>query len=140
MTNYYATGRTNYFAVKDAEAFKAEIDGMKTGLQVVSQKSPEGLTLVGLLSEDESGFVWNWNDPKTEEWEEIDWTELFARHLQDDWVAIIMETGAEGLRYVSGIALAFNSKGGTIAIDLATEITKRSRELGLGTKITDPTY
>ena len=129
MTNYYATGRTNYFAVKDAEAFKAEIDALNSGLEVVSQER-DGKKLVALLSENEFGFVWNAYNKEDSDDYEIDWSAIFNRHLEDDWVAIIMETGAEGLRYVSGIALAFNNKGETIAVDLANEINRRAKELG----------
>ena len=42
---------------------------------------------------------------------EIDFYAELAKHLQNGWVAIVMEVGAEKLRYVTGYAVAVNHNG-----------------------------
>jgi len=137
MANYYATGRTNYFAVKDITAFEAEINALETGLEI-STREKDGQTLLALISQNEGGFVWTAYTDETGNHEEIDWSMVFTKHLQDGWVAIIIESGAEALRYVDGTAMAFNSKGEEIVINLVDEITKRAESLG--SHITEPSY
>ena len=53
MANYYESARSNYFIVKDVDAFIAELKG--TGLEI-STKDVDGITLVCLLADVENGF------------------------------------------------------------------------------------
>ena len=137
MANYYASARTNYFAVTDLEAFKAELESKTSSVQVVS-KEQDGLTLVALLGSDDDGggFPFEYED-EDGEYVELDWAEIFKAHLEDGWVAIIMESGAEKLRYIAGYAVAYNSKGETVAIDL-NQIYEKAKSLG--SNITEATY
>ena len=107
MANYYGTTRTNYFAVKDADAFREELS--KYPVEVITKEAGvngEVATLYGFMDSDldGSGDVWNYYNPETHEGEEIHWDEVFARHLADGWVAIIITSGAEKHRYVNGFA------------------------------------
>jgi len=137
MANYYASARTNYFAVTDLEAFKADIESKTSSVQVVSQEK-DGLTLVGLLGSDDDGggFPFEYQD-EDGEYVELDWAEVFKAHLEDGWVAIIMESGAEKLRYIAGYAVAYNSKGETVSLNL-DDIYDKAKSLG--TNITTATY
>jgi diaminopimelate decarboxylase len=137
MANYYASARTNYFAVTDLEAFKADIESKTSSVQVVSQEK-DGLTLVGLLGSDDDGggFPFEYED-EDGEYVELDWAEVFKAHLEDGWVAIIMESGAEKLRYIAGYAVAYNSKGETVSLNL-DDIYDKAKSLG--TNITTATY
>jgi len=144
MANYYGVGRTNYFAVKSAEDFTAEMANYP--VEVITREQ-DGVTLYGLLDADSDGGGWNWSyvaELEDEDGEpietdlEIDWAEVFARHLADGWVAILMETGAEKYRYVSGYALAVNSKGESHEINLSRDIAKLA--LTLGENVTDASY
>jgi hypothetical protein len=137
MANYYASARTNYFAVTDLEAFKAELESKTSSVQVVS-KEQDGLTLVALLGSDDdgAGFPFDYED-EDGEYVELDWAEIFKAHLEDGWVAIIMESGAEKLRYIAGYAVAYNSKGETVAINL-DQIYEKAKSLG--SNITEATY
>ena len=137
MANYYASARTNYFAVTDLEAFKADIESKTSSVQVVSQEK-DGLTLVGLLGSDDDGggFPFEYHD-EDGEYVELDWAEVFKAHLEDGWVAIIMESGAEKLRYIAGYAVAYNSKGETVSLNL-DDIYDKAKSLG--TNITTATY
>ena len=136
MANYYGMARTNYFEVKDFEAFKEELDNISL-IEAHSKPTEEGTTLVSLYSEDEAGWVWTSYDKDTEEDTYVDWSGIFTRHLVDGSVAIVMEIGNEKLRYLSGLAIAYNNKGESKAVSLEDiyELAKT-----LGSNITTATY
>ena len=137
MANYYASARTNYFAVTDLEAFKADIESKTSSVEVISQEK-DGLTLVGLLGTDAdgAGFPFEYEN-EDGDYVELDWAEIFKAHLEDGWVAIIMESGAEKLRYIAGYAVAYNSKGDVVTINL-DDIYEKAKSIG--TNITQATY
>jgi hypothetical protein len=112
MANYYESARTNYFAVKDVEAFKKEIEPL--GLEVVENKDGK----LALLSDLEEGFPYSYYDEEIEDSVEVSWNEIFKQHLQDEEVAILMGAGAEKLRYISGWAVAYNNKGEQKSVSL----------------------
>ena len=129
MANYYGQARTNYFAVKDGQAFEDEM--AKLPVEVITQTNDDGLKLYGFLDSNQDGagldyYVW---DEETDEDIEIDWTATLAKHLADGWVAIIMEVGHEKYRYLNGYASAVNNKGETRTLSL-NDILTRSADLG----------
>lgn len=110
MANYYGQARSNYFFVKDSELFIEEMK--KYPLEVIS-KEEDGKKLYGFLDADSNGganYTNVWDEEAKDDYE-IDWSEVFQRHLADGWVAIIMETGSEKYRYLIGHATAYNNKG-----------------------------
>jgi hypothetical protein len=133
MANYYGMARTNYFAVKNAMAFLEELENIPD-LETAGNSDPNA---VCLLSESESGWVWSYYDEESGEDIEVDWEGIFTRHLADNSVAIIMEIGNEKLRYLSGIAVAYNNKGETREVSLDNIYTLAEE---LGTTITRATY
>jgi hypothetical protein len=117
MANYYGSARTNYFRVKDIEAFKAEVEAYP--LVVVSRDdNPDFIALFISDDDDEGSFPWCDYYTEDAEGDEINWTEIFGRHLQVNSVVIIQEVGNEKLRYFGGIAVAINSKGEEITINI----------------------
>lgn len=85
---------------------------------------------VGLLSEGEFGGWPSLRDgDETDEEEEIDVFQGVAAHLQEGSVAIFIEVGAEKLRYLTGHAIAVNSKGQTAEVRLS-EIYDLAKVLG----------
>lgn len=126
MANYYESARSNYFIVKDIEAFEAELNGFD--LEIITQQAGD-LTKVKLLASEENGFPSEVFDPETFDSYEINWADIFKRHLADEQVAIIMGAGAEKLRYINGWAEAFNNKGESRAISLDA-IYNLAKELG----------
>lgn len=129
MANYYGQARTNYFAVKDGKAFEEEMANLP--VEVITQTTKDGRTLYGFLDGNQDGagletLIW---DEDTDEERELDWTEILARHLADNEVAIVMEVGHEKYRYLSGYAFAVNNKGEVRDINLDS-ITELARELG----------
>jgi hypothetical protein len=127
MANYYESARTNYFQVKDIDAFKEELKDVKSLDIIVEHRNLKDY--VCLLADSENGFAWDYYDEAQEDYVEIDWDGIFTKHLVDGSVAIIIGAGAEKLRYVSGYAFAFNNKGETkrIALD---DIYKLAESLG----------
>lgn len=105
MANYYATCRSNYFQVKDKDAFVAECN--KRSISVWDDQK-DGR--VGIYDED-GGWPSSYHDEDVGDYVDYDITDFVAEHLADGAVAILMETGAEKLRYVAGHAVAVNSKG-----------------------------
>jgi hypothetical protein len=135
MANYYEASRSNYFAVKNLEAFKTAIEMFP--IEIVSREEKDGEILVGLLGDYENGFAWTYYDEDTEDDVEIVWEDIFKEHLADDSVAIFMGVGSEKLRYLSGWAVAYNNKGETRSVDLSS-IYELGKELG--SKMTEATY
>jgi len=133
MANYYATARSNYFAVKDETAFREWADHL--GLTIMEPCHPDkdagAIRRFGITpgNRDDSGswptMVWN----ETGDYEDINVFKQLAAHLADDEVAIMLEVGNEKLRYVTGQAIAVNNKGKIRYVDLNT-IYKRAMTLG----------
>jgi hypothetical protein len=133
MANYYESARSNYFFVKDIEAFEAELNG--SGLEISTKKIGD-LTQVCLLADMENGFPFEKYDDNYDS-TELDWADIFKRHLAENQVAIIMGSGAEKLRYITGWAMAFNNKGESKSINL-DDIYDLAKELG--SEVTTATY
>jgi hypothetical protein len=134
MANYYATARSNYFAVKDEQAFR-EWAG-RLGLTVLEpdhrDKSADGIRRFGIApgaSDDNGSWPDSTYDADADELDEFDLTEELAPHLADDEVAVLMEVGNEALRYITGTAVAVNSRGRTATVSLDT-IYRAARKLG----------
>ena len=119
--DFISTGRTNYFKVKDVDAFQKWVTSFGGDFIDKSPKAPE---LVGLLlngipdmkradAEDDAELV------------EFDFYGELRDHLQKGQVAVYMESGNEGHRYVQGFAVAITP--GKEDVSIATEeIYKRA--------------
>lgn len=137
MANYYGQTRTNYFAVKDADAFEAELGDYNVIL--IREEDGNGGYRYGFLDADDNGGGLSWSrlieleDENGDPFDtdvDIDWVDILSRHVADGHVAILMEVGSEKYRYFNGWAIAVNSKGETREINLNMEIDKLARELG----------
>lgn len=125
MANYYGTTRTNYFAVKDEAAFREELADYP--VEIITQ-TKDGVTLFGFIDDGDDGDVSSYYDETGEDYD-LEWADVFARHLADDWVAVVISSGAEKHRYITGYANAYNSKGECLGIDLS-DIYFLARDLG----------
>ena len=132
MANYYATARSNYFRVKDPQKFEEWCNEIGVQMITKEEKKKKG-TIVHcgfLCNGDDSGsmpyYVYN---QETGEERDITIEKELAEHLMDDEVAILMETGAEEMRYLTGYAIAINSKGETNSIGLE-DIYDMAKKLG----------
>jgi hypothetical protein len=134
MANYYATARSNYFAVKDEKAFRewTALLGLTILEPTHHDKVADGIRRFGIApgnGDDSGGWPTSIYHENTDECEDIDVSELLAAHLANDEVAVLLEVGNEKLRYVSGSAVAVNNKGKFVLMEL-NDIYHKARRLG----------
>jgi hypothetical protein len=115
MANYYGHGRTNFFAVKDADSFREEVS--KFQVDIIEDEG-DGVKVFALFGNAEEGMPWSYYDEDTDDYIDLDWQQVISKHLLDDWVCVIQEVGNEKLRYLRGTSLAFNNKGGYKLVSL----------------------
>lgn len=134
MADWYGHARSNYFRVKDLEAFKKAMEPLSDEVEIW-QHGDERLgppkddrIALGVTGSDKGGWPSEYYDVNKDEYVEVDVVDLVAQHLADDEVAIFMECGAEKLRYLTGRAWAVNNKGEVAVVDLE-EIFLRARAL-----------
>lgn len=118
MANYYASTRTNYFSVKDPDAF---VKFMKTvvasddRVDVWSKTDISGKQLFGFGCYGSILGVKCPNDEDEEGWDEdYDYDEFVAglsRHVAKGDAVIVIESGGEKLRYLVGSALIVTEDG-----------------------------
>jgi hypothetical protein len=138
MANYYGSARSNYFKVKDLEAFKRALSDVAVGIWDGDVGTPtEGL--IAVFSQDADGAGWPSfrYDEASDDYVDIDLVNLIAPHLEDGWVCILQEAGAEKLRYLIGHAVAFNNAGEvrTVNIDDIYSLAKQ-----IGEHVTQASY
>lgn len=114
MANYCGSARSNYFKVKDVEAFKAwaatisSIGVWEKGeMFAIYSDCPDG----GGWPSSKWGKVANEDGEVSEDFVDLDLSAELAEHLTEDSIAVLMETGHEKLRYLVGHAIAVNHKG-----------------------------
>lgn len=118
MADYEAAARTNYFKVKDVEAFTAFISKLNDCV-IITTAARDGDTLYGFYCETDHGtFPCTMYDEETHTHTEIDVVDEIAKHLAPNSVAVFMETGHEKMRYVDGWACAVDNSGKQIHIHL----------------------
>lgn len=122
MANYIPYARSNYYRVKDDEAYIEEIESI-SGCELIT----DGEGRHGILFEE--GIPSWMYDEDLEEDVEIDFCEIVSKHLADDEVAIFQEIGFEKMRYLTGYALAVNSKNESRQIGIC-DIYDLAKELG----------
>ncbi|MEI7911837.1 MAG: hypothetical protein WCK77_19575 [Verrucomicrobiota bacterium] len=135
MANYYATARSNYFAVKDETAFREW--ATQLGLTILEpdhrKKTADGIRRLGISSgncDDSGGWPTGLYKDETDDYDDIDIAAQLSAHLADDEVAILLEIGNEKLRYMTGVAVAVNNMGAIVCVDLET-IYESALPLGL---------
>lgn len=131
MANYIASARTNYVRFKDEAALQqALLLANKYRLAYYKDKPEEPLCAMFYSDDgDSGGFCLYDNEADAYgDWDEI------ATLMDDDQVLIVMEAGAEKLRYITGYARAWNSKGEVEAVNLNDIYEKARSKWGI-----DPT-
>lgn len=102
MANWCGESRSNYFRVKDAEAFKAAMSAFDVK---VWDKDDFFALGAGRCSDGD------WPSYDAEADEDFDFADIVSKHLADGEIAVFMTIGAEKIRYLTGYAVAFNNKG-----------------------------
>jgi hypothetical protein len=122
MANWYGSSRSNYFRVKDHDAFLTWAEGR--GLGVFKNREDTGLFAIHGGESTDDG---SWPSYDMEHDTEIDLVAELAQHLPKGQVAVLMEVGAEKLRYLTGAAFAINSKGRVAELTLGDIYRKAAR-------------
>jgi len=110
MADWHGTCRSNYFNVKNFDAFIE----MLSDFDVALIQNGDGQ--VGFVSTDEYGSI-----PVRFEEDHDDPTgvcSLIAEHLAEGQVCVILEAGAERARYITGVAIAIHSSGERVELRL----------------------
>ena len=165
MADWYGSARSNYFRVRNIEAFKKLCERWNAqfweeGKYDEKTKTNKKTGRVAFSGEDDHGGLPYYRseevklgdlppkkraatakaqglDPKDPEalketveveYEQDDFFNELAEQLVDGEVAVMMEAGAEKLRYVSGWAIAINSKGKRVVVGL-DDIYKKAQKL-----------
>lgn len=133
MANYYATTRSNYFRVKNTEAF----------LDWCSERSLEhwagGRENFHAISADNGDYS-GWPSWDHAEDHEIDFAAELAEHLDPRDVAVLLESGSEKLRYITGVATAVHPNGETVTITLADIYKEAQEAFGDDMTVTEAIY
>ncbi len=132
--NYEATARSNYFRVKDDAEFRQW--AQRRSLYVIPTEQG-GQNYFMIQPSSDGSWPSEYLNDDTGNIEEFDLVPELARHLRDEDVAVLMEVGHEGARYVAGVALAVNARGEIRRVSLEDiyELAK-----GLGPQVTEAEY
>ena len=135
MANWCGECRSNYFKVKDIEAFKTFLE--KYPAKFIQWDNDP--TYVGFLSDDENGatpvrYKEESENPQIED-NMVSIYDEISEHLQENEICIIMEAGAEKLRYISGFAIAIHSSGKTTQVSLNDIYEKAKQEFPNGSAL-----
>lgn len=121
--------RSNYFAVRDADAFLAFCE--RHDLEPITKGNKA--SQYGFLSPRDVMFSPDMEDDFAREGEEgsgeADWLQELAKHIAGDDVAVVMQIGSDKMRFLMGHAWAVNGRGQTQELDL-DEIYNRADALG----------
>lgn len=134
MANYCCTIRTNYFRVKDPDAFRefmSRVYGDEDNVELFEKLDEEGRPMFGFGTYGGIGGVRNAEADEDDDADESSYDEfiegLQANVAEDDAV-IIFEAGHEKLRYITGIATVITSQKCTF-LDITDMATKKAAEL-----------
>ena len=129
MANYYGSARSNYVKFKD-------LDGLEQALslfEISINNREDGLTT--LCSEDSDGgwpSIVYYDDGEFEDVElELDPLVHIVPFLAEGEVIVLMEAGAEKLRYLVGAAVAYTWDGRECSVSIDDIYTKAEKEFGL---------
>ncbi len=133
MANYYATARSNYFAVKDEMSFRqwAEFTGLTVLEPTPTNDSPNGVRRFAITpgNGEDGGWPTHRFDEVSGDYDDLDVSAELSTYLKEDEVAVLMEVGSEKLRHLCGYASAVNSRGETVFMSL-DGIYELARQLG----------
>lgn len=105
MANYYCNIRTNYFHVKDINAFENLMSRVSSedSVEVFRDRDKQGREVVGFGT---YGSIWGLTENDAENCDDASY-DKFIKELQkcveDDDAILIMEVGHEKLRYLTGV-------------------------------------
>lgn len=102
MADWWGYSRSNYFEVKDRDAFGAWLADI--GEICILHEENECIAIAG----DNFG---GWPTCRGEDCEPFDFADELSSFLVEGEIAVLIEVGAEKLRYNTGIAIAVDHRG-----------------------------
>lgn len=105
MANFYSKGRTNYFTVRDRDAFEAWC--AEHGVTLIEDGERVGF----MTDQQDAGFPLDLYDEEQDDYVETDPTGDLASMLAEGEVAVYEEVGSEKFRYFVAFAWAVNWRG-----------------------------
>ena len=128
MANYYATARSNYFRVKNTQAFEEWCSKRHLDCWAKPYADIGDRYAIAPSSGMEAGWPYSELDEAADEYYEIDFPKELASHLDPRDIAILIEVGSEKLRYLTGEAVAVHATGKSIRISLDDIYDQAMRE------------
>lgn len=132
MANYCCTIRTNYFHVKDDDAFRAlmnRVYGCEDSVELWEEKDKDGRTVFGFGTYGGISGLRDADDDDTDDNSSYDnFIDKLQASVADDDAIIILEAGNEKMRYVIGSATIITSSSykymdiTNLAAELAAEM------------------
>lgn len=134
--NYTLQARTNYFRVRDPKRFERWCRYF--GLQFWKEQKIAGCTDMFYAVGNDGGEGWPSTHPETDE--ELDFETELTKHLDPRDIAVSIQTGAEGLRFLDGYAVAVHADGRTVQMQLSDIYEKAQQVFGQQVTITEAVY
>lgn len=123
MANWNGSARSNYVKIKDIDGLKAAIAPFEV---TIEEHGSNPLLGFCFLSTDEYGgwpgtvSIWRGDTADEEVEEEVTFDPVvqICPFMEPDQILVLLEAGAEKLRYITGVATAFSATGDIIQISL----------------------
>lgn len=138
MANYYATTRSNYFRVKDAQGFERMCAELRLDYWTKAFAEHPGDIFYAISN---TGDGSGWPDRMAENDDDAEDIEVvLTEHLDPRDVAILLEVGSEKLRYLVGYAVAIHATKPSVHLNISMIADKAREAFGDEVTITDPVY
>jgi hypothetical protein len=134
--NYTLQSRTNYFRVRDPKRFERWCRYF--GIRFWKEQKITGRDDIFYALGKDDGEGWPTTHPETDE--EIDFETELMKHLDPRDIAVSIQTGAEGLRFLDGYAVALHADGRTVQVQLYDIYEKAQMVFGPRVTITEAVY
>lgn len=141
MADWFGSARSNYVRVKDMDGLKAALEPWEIDIQPDDEDPAKDPAKVCFMSENQFGGwpstteieVDDPDDPDGIICEEVEFDPAvhICPFLEPGQVLILMEIGAEKLRYLTGNAVAYHSDGRRTALSLDSIYTQAAQEFSV---------
>lgn len=139
MSSWYGTARSNYVKIDDMAGLEAALKPFC--VKITPQDTDPAV--VYFTPEDSDTGGWQTFSSDDDDGEEIEFNpvEHICPFMADGQVLVMMEAGAERLRYVTGEAQAYNKQGDFVCLSLSDIYAKAAEAFGVPkASITTATY
>lgn len=128
MANWYGAARTNYVKVKDYAALCKFLEGLP--IEVHPHPNAESFVCFQPTENDCGDFQYQLIDDDGDEmgW---DWQGAVCPNLVEGQVLIVMVTGSEKLRYLTGYAEAYTWDGRMVGINIDEIYSRAAQTFGV---------